>query len=397
MMDVFEVHPPLTAEERAEKRKLIVRDFVALFTLFLITVVIGISTYFLFSSFARHRDVLARRWRANGERLLGSGRPDQAINALRSALQYAPGQRDIEIELAMALAADNRDLEATAYFNTLLETEPGNGLIHLQLARLAAKQGNATLAADHYQQALDGTWGKDGYLRRLSVRLELANYLISRKDYTRAQTELRTASDNALNMPQKQIEIAGLLEKAEDPSDALEIYRVQMRQKGAPVEAFEGAGRTAYALGRIELARQSLERAVSRPGFAKQSEAAKRDVRLMLSDSKRILELYPDPNLNVRARAERIAHDVKIAQARLTGCFANANASGEMSDLQGQWQQIPAKLPIRMLEEDPQLEQTTMSLVYETEEQTAQVCGAPTGDDALLLKIAQAPLAVQQQ
>jgi tetratricopeptide (TPR) repeat protein len=397
MMDVFEVHPPLTVEERAEKRKLILRDFVALFVLFVITVVIGVLTYFLFSSFSRHRDVLAHRWKANGERELNNGHPVQAIDALRSALQYAPGNRDIEVELATALAADNRDLEATAYFNTLLETQPGNGQIHLQLARLAAKQGNATLAEDHYQLALDGTWGRDGYLQRLAVRLELAEYLIGRDDYSRAQTELRTASDNALNMPEKQIEIAELMEKALDPSDALQIYQTQMQKKGAPVEAYEGAGRTAWQLGHIEVARHALEHAVTRPDFAKQSAAVQQDVRQMLSDSQRVLQLYPDPDLSVRARAERIANAVKIARARLTECFASANASGEMADLQGQWQQVPAKLSVRMLERNPQLEQTTMSLVYETEEQTAQVCGAPTGDDALLLKIAQAPLAVQQQ
>lgn len=396
-MDVFEVHPPLTAEERAEKRKLIVRDFIALFTLTLITVMIGVLTYFLFASFARHRDVLARRWRAVGERELSRGHPDQAINALRSALQYAPGQRDLEVELAMALAADNRDLEATAYFNSLLETQPGNGMIHLQLARLAAKQGNAELAEEHYQRALDGTWVRNGYLERLSVRLELAGYLISRKDYGRAQTELRTASSNALNMPEKQIEIAGLMEQAQDPTDALEIYRAQMRHRGSSIEAYVGAGRTAYALGQIELANQALERAVSQPDFANLSDADRKYVDQLLSDSGRILELYPDPNLSVRARAERIANDINIARARLTACFASANASGEMADLQGQWQKIPARLSVRMLERDPQLEQTTMSLVYETEEQTAQVCGAPTGDDALLLKIAQAPQAVQQQ
>jgi tetratricopeptide (TPR) repeat protein len=395
-MDVFEAHPPLTVEERAEKRKLIVRDFVALFTLFVITVVIGVLTYFLFSSFSRHRDVLARRWRANGERLLSNGRPDQAIEALRSALQYAPGQRDIEVELAMALAADNRDLEATAYFNSLLETQPGNGLIHLQLARLAAKQGNAALAEEHYQRALDGTWGRDGYVERLSVRLELAGYLISRRDYARAQTELRTASDNALNMPDKQIVIAQLMEKAQDPADALEIYRTQMGHKDAPLAAFEGAGRTAYALGRIDVARQALEKAVSRPGFAKLSPVERKNIRQMLSDSQRILELFPDPDLSVRARAQRIAKDLTIARARLTNCFGSANASGEMADLQRQWQQVPAKLSVRTLEQNPQMEQSTMSLVYETEEQTAQVCGAPTGDGALLLKMAQAPLAVQQ-
>ncbi len=396
MMEVFELHPPLSPEERAEKRKLILRDSIALFTLSIITVVLGVFTYFLFSSFSRHRDVLARRWRENGERELRNGHPEQAVQALRSALEYAPERRDIEVELAMALAADHRDLEATAYFNSLLEAQPGNGLIHLQLARLAAKQGEAALAERHYQNALDGTWEGDGYLQRLSVRMELAGYLINRKDYSRAQNELRTAAGNALNLPAKQLQIASLMEQAQDPADALDIYRRQMRMKDAPVEAFEGAGRTAYKLGRIAAARDALARTVEHAGFAKRNEQTQKSVRQMLADAERMLELYPDPSLSVQERAERIENSVKIARARLSNCFTSANAAGEMADLQGQWQQIPQKLTSRALERNPQLEQTAIGLVYETEEQTAQVCGAPSGDDALLLKIAQEPQAVEQ-
>ena len=396
-MAVFELHPSLSAEERAEKRRLILRDSIALFVLLVITVILGVLTYFLFASFSRHRDALGRRWRASGEAALASGHPEDAIKDLHSALEYSPGNRDIEIELAMALAAAGRDFEATAYFNTLLEGQPGSGLIHLQLARLAAKQGNATLAVEHYQSALDGTWQGDGYQRRLQVRLELATYLISRKDYTRAQTELRTAAGNASDTPEMQLKIAGLMEQAQDPADALEIYRAQMRRKDAPVEAFEGAGRTAYSIGRIALAHESLLRAVDHAGFASQNEATQQSVRQMLDNTTRILELYPDPNLNVRALAERIAANARTARARLADCFANTNSAGALAELQNQWQQVPVRLSIRALEENPQLEQTTMNLVYETEEQTAQVCGAPTGDDALLLKIAQAPLAVQQQ
>lgn len=395
-MAVFELRPPLSAEERAERRKLILRDLVALLTLFIITVLLALFTYILFATFSRHRDVLARRWRTNGERALAGGHPAQAVDALRSALEYAPGQRGIEVDLATALAADGRNGEATAYFNSLLDAQPGNGLIHLQLARLATKQGNATLAEQHYQSALDGTWEGDGYVRRRVVRLELAGYLISRKDYERAQTELRTASGNAPDEPGTQLTVAGLMEQAQDPADALEIYRTQMRHRSAPLAAFEGAGRTEYAVGNIAAARESLTRAVQHPGFAKQSEAAQKTVRQMLAKSNRILDLYPDPYLKVRARAERIRADAKIARARLTACFAGANAAGAMANLQRRWQLLPVNLSVRALEQNPQLEQTTMDLVYDTEEQTAQVCGAPNGDDALLLKIAQAPLAVQQ-
>jgi tetratricopeptide (TPR) repeat protein len=395
-MAVFELRQPLTAEERAEKRRLILRDLLALFGLFLITVVLALLTYSLFGSFARHRDVLARRWRANGERELKAGHPEQAIDALHSALEYAPDQRDLEIELAMALAAAGRNREATAYFNSLLETQPGSGLIHLQLARLAAREGNAALAEEHYQNALDGIWEGNGYLMRLSVRLELAGYLISRKDFARAKTELRTAAGNAPDLPATQLEIASLMEQAQDPEDALEIYRTQMRRRDAPLEAFEGAGRTAYALGRIAIAREALAWAVDNRRFASQDKATRDTALKMLESSVRILQLYPDPNLNVRALATRILKDANIARARLTSCFANANAGGEMANLQSEWQQIPANVTVRALEQDPQLEQTTMSLVYDTEQQTAQICGAPSGDDALLLKIAQAPLAVLQ-
>ena len=395
-MAVFELRKPLSAEERAEKRKLILRDSVALFTVFAITVILAILTYFLFASFSRHRDVLARRWQANGERAMRTGHPDRAVQALRSALEYAPDNRNIEIDLAMALAAADRDLEATSYFNTLLESQPGNGLIHLQLARIAVKQGNATLAEEHYQRALDGTWQGDGYVRRREVRLELANYLISQKDYLRAQTELRTAAGNAPKDPALQLRIAGIMEKAQDPSDALAIYRAQIRLHNAPVEAFEGAGRTAYTLGRITTAREALSVATQYRGFSAQSQADRDFVRQMLANADRILKLYPDPDLSVRTRATRIQNNAKIARARLAACAANPDRAAKLAGLQTQWQQVPARLTLRSLERNPQLEQTIMTLVYNTEKQTAQICGASTGDDALLLKIAQAPLAVQQ-
>lgn len=395
-MAVFELRKPLSAEERAEKRKLILRDSVALFTVFAVTVILAILTYFLFASFSRHRDVLARRWQANGERAMRTGHPNRAVQALRSALEYAPDNRNIEIDLAMALAASGRDLEATSYFNTLLEAQPGNGLIHLQLARIAAKQSNAALAEEHFQRALDGTWQGDGYVRRREVRLELANYLISQKDYARAQTELRTAAGNAPKDSDLQLKIAGIMEQAQDPSDALAIYRAQIRLHNAPVEAFEGAGRTAYALGRITTAREALSVATQYRGFPAQSEAERNAVRQMLANATRILQLYPDPDLSVRTRAERIQNNAKIARARLAACAANPSATGKFTALQTQWQQVPARLTLHALERNPQLEQTAMNLVYNTEKQTAQICGAPTGDDALLLKIAQAPLAVQQ-
>ena len=87
--------------------------------------------------------------------------------------------------------------EATAYFNTLWEAEPGNGEINVQLARLAARSGNEDAAKRFYHAAIYGNWEGDGYLRRRDTRLELVRYLISRGQFDPARSELLVAAGNA--------------------------------------------------------------------------------------------------------------------------------------------------------------------------------------------------------
>jgi tetratricopeptide (TPR) repeat protein len=402
MMSVFELRSPLSAEERLEKRKLIFRDVTALLSLFAITATLAVLTFFLFNSFSKHRLELGQRWLTRAHALLAAGHPEQAVQALRSALEYEPDQRQTEIELATALAAAGHDAEAIAYFNTLLESQPGDGMINLELARLAVKQGHEAQAVESYQRALDGRWQGDGYLRRLSVRLELARYLLSRNENLKARNQLLIASGNAPDEPNIKLEIAGLLEQAQDPASAFEIYRKIALNKPERLEAIEGAGRTAADRGRALLAKQYLSKALIHPGFEAQPEAVRDAVRNTLADTVHLLALYPAPDLSARARAERIWHDVKTARERWTDCSEGTSAgdAAKFGNLRSRWAQVPADLShlkVLTLEEDPELEQTLMTLVYDTEKLTAQTCGAPTGEDALLLKMAKAPLAVEEQ
>ena len=397
-MAVFELQSPLTTEERLYKRKLIVRDVISLLSLFAITAVLAVLTYFLFNSFFRRRQELTQSWLASGGKAIASGHPEQAVEAFRSALEYGPGQRETEIKLAMALAAAGRTDEAISYFNSLLESEPGNGVINLELARLFAKQGDESKAIDFYQRALDGRWQGDGYERRRSVRLELARYLLDRKDYPRARTQLLIAAGNAPDDPKIKMQIAGMMEEAQDAANAVEIYRSIAQQKPGPIEALEGAGRLAFSLGRFELSREYLERAVNHPDFQSQPETIRTASREMLADTEHLLALFPTPDLSVEERAERILYMVKVAQARLDDCSLNkVTPVPFLAELESQWQRIPSRLTPIVLARDPQLEQTIMSLVFDTEKQTAQFCGVPGGDDALLLKIAQSPQAVEQK
>jgi Tfp pilus assembly protein PilF len=397
-MAVSELRSRLTAEERLQKRQLIVRDLISFLTLFAVTAFLAVLTYYLFNSFSQRRRTLAQNWLEQGEKAVANGQPEQAVDAFRTALEYDPGQRDTEIKLAMALSAAGRTDESTAYFNTLLESEPGNGIINLELARLAVKQKSESRAIDYYQRALDGKWQGDGYERRRTVRLELARYLIDQKDYSRARTQLLIAAGNAPDDPKVKLEIAQLMEKAQDPVNALEIYRSVSENTACPIQALEGAGRMAFSLGRFELARKYLEKVVDHPDFSSEPESVRTSNREMLAETNQLLDLFPGSELKVTERSERVLHAAKTAQSRLDACLGMAAVPvASLVDLSGKWQQLPVNLTATKLARDPEMQQTIMDLIYDSEKQTSQVCGAPTGEDALLLKVAQAPSAVEQQ
>lgn len=249
----------LNPDERIQRRRLIVSDTISLTSLFVITAVLAVLTNAFYKSYATHQAALARRWLARGELDLRNGKPEAAVDALHSALIYAPDQRNIEIELASALASAGRIPEATSYFNTLAESEPGNGVINLQLARLAARQGNVTQAVEYYHRAIYGDWAGNGYVRRREVRMELVNFLISRQLYADAGDELLLSAGNAPDTDTGfLLQVADAMERAFDPADAFHIYKTILQHPPVSLAALEGAGRTAFQLGRYIEAKQYL-------------------------------------------------------------------------------------------------------------------------------------------
>lgn len=396
-MTTHHVGNVLTPEERLARRRLILRDAVSLLTLFLITSVIFLLTLLLFRSFRNHQQLLGARWKTRGEAALNAGRPKEAVEELRSALAYIP-DRSTEIELATALAAAGKTQEATSYFNTLWESAPGDGTINLQLARLEARQGHEAAALLHYRSALDGTWQGNGYDRRREVRLEMTRYLLSRHKTDEARTQLLIAAGNAPDKPAIKMEIAGLLGQAGDLQNALGIYRTLAARRDAPIAAVEAAGRTAFHLGMYRVASQYLGRILAASQAGELPDQEKMSDRDMLDTAIHVQLLYPSLTLAPRARSQRILAMRSTAQQRLTDCASsNAAAPPQLAALLGRWSQVPPKLTASKLEQQPDLEQAIVQLVYDTETATAQACGAPTGDDALLLRIARNPMAVEQE
>lgn len=440
------LHPktPLTTGDRLERRHLIVSDTLSLAILSVITVVLALVTNAFFQSYASHQTYLSERWLTRGVSSLHQNDPQAAVYALHSALALAPGDRTIEMQLAEALASAGRLQEAAAYFNTLAESEPGEGIIELQLARLAVREGNVAQALEYYRRAIDGDWKGDGAVRRREARLEMVGYLLSQGRHTQAKNELLVAAGNAPEDDTADLLKIGLLmEKAQSPADAFNLYKSILEHHPSLFQAVAGAGRTAFQNGHFAEAARYLQRAVNAPEADRLPDKESQDLRNRLSQSQHLLLLYPSPQLSLHDRGIRILADRKIAQDRLSSCMAAqttsnapavssapaASQNGEglsplkkfarrfehhsveaadsspaaspaekLQAIQARWAQLPSRITLSSLANNPALASTQIQLIYDTERVTAQVCGPPAEeDDGLLLKIAQAPNAVDQE
>jgi Flp pilus assembly protein TadD len=381
----------LTPLERHQVRTLVLRDTGTLLSLFLITVVLAVATHFLFNSYSNHKTELAARWFRRGQQAMQSNRPMIAIDDYHSSLLYAPGDRQIEIALASALASAGRIQEATAYFNTLRDAEPGNGEINLQLARLAARQGNEDLAKHDYHAAIYGNWEGDGYLRRRSARLELVRYLISRGRFEQARSELLVASGNAPSTDlQMQSTVAELLTEDHFPADALALDRQLLAEHPDYTEALQGAATTAYSLGNYEAAFRYLQKLIASSGYTNLPAEVRQSDQDLLHKTGRIIVLDPSSNLAASTLAYRLLADREIARRRLKQCEQQANTT-QLQSLADTWNNEPDHLTMSDLLDDPATEEKERNLIGETEKITAAACGAPNGDDAILLRLATVP------
>jgi tetratricopeptide (TPR) repeat protein len=404
----FRASTPLTPAERLAKRHLIFKDTLALLSVFAVTCVLAVLTWLIFRSYSQHQSDAAARWKRRGEDALAHNNAKAAVYDLRTALGYGQDDPATEVELAGALAKAGRLQEATAYFNTLWEKEPGNGNINLQLARLAGRQRQTDLALHDYHAAIYGVWEGDGAIRRRQVRLELVRYLIQQKRFSDARDELLIAAGNDTTTPGL-LEVAGLLAEAHAPSDALQIYREVAGRRPVVVQALEGAGQMAFALARYRTARTYLDRALNASSASRPlMNRTLTEKNLKIANA--VMAIYPSQALPQRERLRRVVRAFNVARKRYTSC-ANGTAgqnntpkhgstqiqnNEDMAALGTHWQNARPRLTVAALVDSAQLEQATMQLVFDTEQVTEQVCGEPTNDDAALLRIAASPESVEQ-
>jgi len=389
----------VTDEPAVAKRRLILRDSLAILSLVSMTAILFAVTLFLFRSFTSHRNDLAIRWSSRGAQAMKDGKPEQAIVALRTALSYAPETRQYELMLAQALGEAGHTDESYNYFMGLWAAEPGNGFINLELARLAAKRGNTPAdrqsAINFYRAAIYGTWEGDGVARRAEVRLELARYLIAAHELAPARMELLIAGGNTIDDPDFDLTLGHLLEQAEDTSDAAGYYRKALTARPNDLSSLEAAGSLAYRSGDYETANRLLTRAQTERAD-NHTKPPSADDTTMMNNAQRILALMPAKTLSNRERVARILADRLIAKKRFDTCSTSSSSPSSSSSispaalhsLAARWAGSEGVADAAALLRDPEQQDSTLQLIYDTESQTSLLCGAPTGDDALLLLLA---------
>ena len=370
------------------KRALLLRDGLVFLTLTLVALALYGVTLILFRSFERHREDLAVYWADRGRDEVQHGQAGQAVASLRNALSYDPDNRGYELLLAQALSDSGRIEQATNYFLNLRDLRPGDGFINLQLARLARSKGTPTEAVNDYHASIFGDWGGDGAVRRRNVRLELADYLTSLHQTEAARAELLIASGNAPNDLNVIVTIGGKFAAIGDAADALTAYKKAEAADSHNEAVLEAIGRLSFQTGDYERAHTYLEKAL---GLGIPDQSQKDGVVALSSEAERLVDLSFSRGLSARQRTEHLFLAKNIAELRLHTCSAQlsdpALRSFAMQDLESRWK-ATHKLSRRSVQQDADAQDSMADLINDTEWITAKECGQPSGDDALLLKLA---------
>lgn len=293
--------------------------------------------------------------------------------------------------LAEALAQANHPEQARGYFLGLLDEQPADGFLNLQLARLARQKNDTQAAIDYYRAAGVGNWSGDSISQRFHVQLELAEYLTGLGQLPSAQAELLIAAADAPADATVETALGEAFERANDPMDALHLYQKAIKLDPRAPSALYKAGRVSYQMGDYETAARLLSLAHRTDVKTNLSDQDLKELERLLDDSRRIQELALSSDLPSRDRIEHILRAMPIARARFESCsqrFNGGQLPNGLQALESGWSIADKVGAQRSLVDDNTQQDNLVRLIFQTERVTAPLCGAPSGDDALLLQLA---------
>ena len=373
-MEASPAIPRLTA-----RRKLLV-----LLALSAIAIAVMIAVFTLVQQFHGWQGSLAAKVYEQGEQELQGGNPARAIEDFRSALAFQRDNYQYQLSLAQALEAAGRYDEAESYLLSLWERQPQDGMVNLQLARLAAHRGLSNETLRYYHNAIYGIWRSNPDQSRRIARLELIDYLVRENSKTQAQSEIIAMVAGLPPDPQLVDRAAGLFMEIGDYENALDQFRHAYDLDRKDVTAAAGAGTAAFKLGRYKTAQHYLAAAV---------DGGRSQERDLLETAELILASDPfRRNLTSQERVRRAKTAFEAAAGRLHTCMQSHGetdksdqGSSSLQQLAQQQNQLRAKLGGTAL--NPDTLESIMSFVFNVEERTEEECGEPSRLDRALLLI----------
>lgn len=358
------------------------RQPVSVALLFILAVVGFLAVAGLSRIYHGQQESLALRWSNRGVADLKAGRFDHAVMDFRTALLHSRDNYTYQLNLAQALLGLKRTDEARAYLLNLWEQQPENGVVNLELARIAAAEGKTEEALRYYHNAIYATWPDDQESQRRETRFELIEFLLRVNAKTQAQSELIALAANLDGAPDQQTRLGELFLRAQDYDHALAAFRVSLKSPFRSQSDLAGSGLAAFQLGRYEMAQRYLQEAVV--AAPQDGESAAR-----LETTSLVLEM--DPFRRQISSAERnqiVVRAFTTAGARLDSCAADsAAASASLQGLLDKWTKMKPQITESHLRQNPDLVETAMELVFKIEHETSR-CGAPSQTDTALLLIA---------
>jgi len=371
---------------------------VVLFASFVLLALLFVVTGVLARVYHSREEQLALQWTALGNAALQAGKPDQALEAFRSALVYSPGDRTLQLRLAQSLVDSDHVSEARIYLLTLWQKFPGDGQVNLELARISARDGEVQDAIRYYQSAVYAVWSEQSQEQRRQVRRELSRYLLDQGQVYQAQAELAgLAADAPAEDVEQRVELGDLFLRANDPGHALEQYRLVLQNESKQPAALEGAGIAAFRLGDYQAAERYLIRASQAGSLSGNAGAILRTAHLMKSSDPFLV------GLTDAERARRTLAAFRQAFRRVQDCAANRGVALGVSPPQTELQKsygdaaaLQERMRLRLLQRDPELIKQAMSEVLRMESAAAHECGEPAGLDEVLFLIGKKHLGGEQ-
>lgn len=336
-------------------------------------------------AYQAQRESLGSRWFSRGATDLRAERFDSAVTEFRSALLYSPDDYAYQLNLAEALIGLKRTAEASTYLVNLWDREPEDGLVNLELARIAVQKGQSEQAQRYYHNAIYATWADDQESKRRDARLELIEFLLRTNARAQAESELIALAENIGEDAAQQKQVGDLFVRTLDYERAFAFYRLSLKSDRHNRAALAGAGLAAFELARYPEAHRYLQSAV-----AADSDDAESAGLLKTTD----LVLAMDPfqrQISMAQRNRIVVEAFAAAGERIKACGAQKSTAGAKSgqaNLAETWAKMKPRVTTGGLQRNPDLVESAMDLVFEIERETGSSCGAAAGRDQALLLIA---------